>query len=104
MVCGLLSVNPLLKLKENIKIGMSVRVARRAGTKDGIVTEIIDQDNYNEKGIEVEIDHYCIGNAIEDLSSPEATSVKEIIDSFYLSLYLAFFFLNFTSVICNHFY
>ena len=80
MICGLLSVNPLLKLKENIKIGMPVRVARRVGTKEGIVTDIIDESFANEKGIEVEIDHYCTGNAIEDLSSPEELSVKEIMD------------------------
>jgi hypothetical protein len=80
VICDLLDVNPLLKLKENIKIGMSVRVARRAGTKEGIVTDIIDESFANEKGIEVEIDHYCIGNAIEDLSSPEEASVNEIRD------------------------
>ena len=59
---------------------MSVRVARRAGTKEGIVTGIIDENFANEKGIEVEIDHYCTGNAIEDLSSPEEMSVSEIRD------------------------
>ena len=59
---------------------MSVRVARRAGTKEGTVTDIIDESFANEKGIEVEIDHYCTGNAIEDLSSPEELSVKEIMD------------------------
>ena len=61
---------------------MRVKGVRRSGKeKDGLVTQILDENNYNEKGIEVEIDDYCIVNvtdAFED--SLEKTSVKKIRD------------------------
>ena len=56
MIYSLLSVNPLVKLKENIEIGMRVKGVRRSGKeKDGLVTQILDENNYNENLNNVEI-------------------------------------------------
>ena len=48
MICGLLSINPAVKLKENLEIGMRVKGVRRSGKeKDGLVTQVVDEKNYN---------------------------------------------------------
>ena len=61
---------------------MRIKGVRRSGKeKDGFVTQIVDEKNYNPKGIEVELDDYCIVNATDTFKdSLEETSVKKIKD------------------------
>lgn len=52
------------KLSENIRIGMTVKIQRKRTDKilEGIVTSILDDEVFNENGIEVEIDDCYQGN------------------------------------------
>jgi hypothetical protein len=68
------------QLLENIAIGMEVTIQRKRteNTMNGIVTDMLDNDAYNQNGIEVEIDGYYFGYVKKILTSEDIISEQEL--------------------------
>ena len=65
---------------ENISIGMSVmiQIKRIEKIMNGIVTDILDKESFNSKGIEVEIDNYYFGHVKKIIKNDELISEIEL--------------------------
>lgn len=68
------------KLSENIHIGMKVKIQRKRTKKilEGIITEILDDNQYNLNGLEVEIDDCFEGNVKNIMEDKPIISSSEL--------------------------
>ena len=68
------------KMLENISEGIEVKIERRRTGKifEGKIIEILDDEPYNEDGIEVKIEGNYSGNVKEILREDEIISVQEL--------------------------